>query len=71
VVAMHGTEARKAFFGDKALNLTEGYKLFNGQPDIHVDAETAEYSFQFYHKQLTDLLSKQRLADGEWCYECR
>jgi len=64
VVAMHGTEARKALFGNKALNLPEGYKLFNASPDIReVDAEKAEYSFQSFHKQLADLLSTQRLAD--------
>ncbi|KAJ7141246.1 cytochrome P450 [Mycena epipterygia] len=67
VVAMRGTEARQAFFTDKALNLPEGYKLlFGTSPSIRdVDVDRAEYNTQFLHKQLSELLSKERMADGD------
>ncbi|KAJ7656668.1 cytochrome P450 [Mycena rosella] len=70
VVAMHGTEARKAFFTEKGLNLPEGYALlFGTSPTVRdlQDVDTAEYTAQFLLKQFTDLLSKERLANGKFC----
>ncbi|KAJ6538899.1 cytochrome P450 [Mycena vulgaris] len=70
VVAMRGTEARKAFFTEKALDLNSGYGLlFGTAPSVKdLDVETAEYSTQFLFKQFMDLFSKERLADGKWLF---
>ncbi|KAJ7465106.1 cytochrome P450 [Mycena latifolia] len=65
VVVMHGDDARKAFFNDKGLNLNEGYRLLmGGSPKIEdINVSAGEYGRQFFLKNLSDLFTKERLAE--------
>ncbi|KAJ7121297.1 cytochrome P450 [Mycena crocata] len=65
VVAMQGPEARKVFFSEKALDLLEGVKMFNATgPNMRdIDVAAAEQGNQFLMKQISNLVSKDRLVD--------
>jgi hypothetical protein len=69
VVAMHGEEARKVFFGDKGLDMGEGYRLLmGGSPRVEdLNLEAGEHGRQFFLKNLSDLFTKERLADRMCC----
>ncbi|KAJ7097708.1 hypothetical protein C8R44DRAFT_748417 [Mycena epipterygia] len=56
VVAMHGADARKAFFNNKDLNLSDGYRLLvGGGPKVKdINANAGEYGRQFFLKNLLD-----------------
>jgi hypothetical protein len=63
---MKGLEARKMFFGEKALDLFEGVKIFSytGPNMRDIDVAAAEQGNQFLMKQFANLVSKDRLVDG-------
>ncbi|KAF9010098.1 cytochrome P450 [Cyathus striatus] len=66
VVAIRGEEARKAFFDDRNLNFTEGYKILMGaSPDLNDIGEDlkTEKSVTEFNKRLVLLLNRNRLSD--------
>ncbi|KAJ8523130.1 hypothetical protein ONZ45_g407 [Pleurotus djamor] len=67
VVAMRGEESRKAFFGDKNLSFTEGYKiLMGGSPDlkdIDITTEISGESVAAFNKRLLTILLLPQLFD--------
>ncbi|TFK66690.1 hypothetical protein BDN72DRAFT_131613 [Pluteus cervinus] len=67
VVAIRGEEGRKAFFDNKSLNFSEGYKILMGAAprlsDISMSHENIE-NVSWFNKQLAHLLNRRRLEDG-------
>ncbi|KAF8069204.1 cytochrome P450 [Lyophyllum atratum] len=66
VTAMKGEEARKAFFDNKSMNFTEGYKILMGAaPRLSDIQETSlpEGDVTWFNKHLAMLLNKNRLAE--------
>ena len=68
VVALAGPIARKVFFNDPKLHISEGYKiLMGGVPDIRdVDVKVATENRSVGIKRLLLLIHKDRLAESEW-----
>ncbi|TFK70165.1 cytochrome P450 [Pluteus cervinus] len=66
VVAIRGEEGRKAFFDNKSLSFSEGYKILMGAAprlsDISMDHENIE-NVSWFNKQLTHLLNRRRLDE--------
>ncbi|KAF8879392.1 cytochrome P450 [Infundibulicybe gibba] len=66
VVALNGEEGRKLFFDDKNLNSIEGYKVLMGAAprlqDISLQ-DDGSGDVQWFNKQLSILLHRNRLAD--------
>ncbi|KAG6860941.1 hypothetical protein C0995_005771 [Termitomyces sp. Mi166 len=63
IVALSGDKARKAFFNEQGLDLTEGYRIFmGGIPQLSdIAAEADQSNLSFFLKRLLNLLKKQRV----------
>ncbi|TFK67928.1 cytochrome P450 [Pluteus cervinus] len=66
VVAIRGEEGRKAFFDNKSLNFSEGYKILMGAAprlsDISMNHKNIEH-VSWFNKRLAQLLNRRRLED--------